>query len=218
MPRYSPIKFKEPPLSAKAKEYLTCFINKHPVAASTTKALFALAIFGGILTAASVAPNVIGAWGYGAAAREREQKNRYNKLRQSFYQLKKERAIVYKGEKEGVEIYEFTKKGRKKIRTFILDSLEIPAPAKWDGKWRVIIFDIPEKYRNARVALSKKLLDMGCYQLQKSVWVYPFPCEEEIEFLKETFEIKPFVNILIATEIDKPEVLEYFGELLGDFV
>lgn len=40
----------------------------------------------------------------------------------------------------------------------------------WDGKWRVVIWDIPEKRRMARDLLRYKLKQLGFSQLQKSIW------------------------------------------------
>ena len=87
-------------------------------------------------------------------------------------------------------------------------------PKKWDGVWRLIIFDIPEKYRARRRDFQEKLKHMGCYQLQKSVWTHPFPCEKEIEMLKDFLHIKPYVDILIVSRMSSGKVLYHFRELL----
>lgn len=218
MPRHRPIRFKAPSFSEEAKEYIGRFTQRHPIASSTTKALLAMAILGVGLTVAVTAPGIVSVWSHSAASRKRAQKARYNQLWQSFYQLKRDKSVVYKGEKNGEAIYEFTSKGQKKIRNFLLDALEILPPRKWDGEWRVIIFDIPEKYRRARQALQSKLADTGCFQLQKSVWVHPFPCEKEVEFLKEFFNIKPFVHILQVKEMTDGKTLYHFKELLEDVI
>src|SRR3989344_3862315 len=71
-----------------------------------------------------------------------------------------------------------------------------------DKKWRIVIFDIPErKGRQARNAMRWKLQKMGFFQLQKSVWVCPYPCEKEIQLVCEVFKINPFVNIVTAEQI-----------------
>jgi phenylacetic acid degradation operon negative regulatory protein len=80
-----------------------------------------------------------------------------------------------------------------------IDNLVIKRLLRWDGVWRVVIFDIPEKHRDARVALSKKLKEMGFCQLQKSVFVFPFSCEKEIDFIKMFYQIEKFI-ILFNTK------------------
>ena len=77
-----------------------------------------------------------------------------------------------------------------------------------------MIFDIPEQYRRARHALKNKLSELGFYPLQKSVWVHPFPCETEIEFLKNHFNIKPYVHILHVNEMPSGKAIYHFKDIL----
>ena len=101
-----------------------------------------------------------------------------------------------------------------KIKKFIFDKLFIKKPKSWDNKWRLIIFDIPEPKKQARFALVKKLKEMDFYQCQKSVWIHPFPCMEEIEFVKDVFNIKPFVKIFTIDEMTDGKTLYHFKDLL----
>jgi DNA-binding transcriptional regulator PaaX len=98
--------------------------------------------------------------------------------------------IIEKGEETFLQI---TKSGRKELIRYNVDELDVVKPKKWDEIWRVVIFDIPEKNRNARVVLSKKLKEIGFYQFQKSVFILPFKCKNEIDFLIEYFNIKKCV-------------------------
>lgn len=93
-----------------------------------------------------------------------------------------------------------TNKGKKRIKEFYFDSLIIPKQKKWDGKWRVVIFDVPNKFNRAREALREKIKELGFYQLQKSVWIHPYPCEDEILFVAEIFRAGSFIEIM---EVDR---------------
>ena len=84
---------------------------------------------------------------------------------------------------------------------FCAGKLEITKQKVWDKKWRIVAFDIPEKKKNGRDALRQKLQELNFYQLQKSVFVCPYPCEKEVHFLSEFFDIGDFVNIIIADNI-----------------
>ncbi|MDP3764784.1 MAG: hypothetical protein Q8Q95_04155 [bacterium] len=95
-----------------------------------------------------------------------------------------------------------TDKGKKKAITFNIDNIEIKKPKIWDKKWRLIIFDIPEKKRAARDVLREALKRMGFYEFQKSVLVHPYPCQDELDYIIEYFDIRPYVRIVIATELD----------------
>jgi len=72
-------------------------------------------------------------------------------------------------EKEGKERIEITEKGKKRIVRYQIDELKLNRPKKWDGQWRIIMFDIPEKFKKGRDALAKKMKDMEIYPMQKSV-------------------------------------------------
>ena len=72
----------------------------------------------------------------------------------------------------------------------------------WDGRWRLVIFDVPEKLRKGRDALREKLKDLGFYELQKSVFIFPYECKNEIDFLIEFFHLRKFVRYGILEKID----------------
>ena len=107
-----------------------------------------------------------------------------------------DRLIDYKEDKDGFVKIVLTKEGQKKALKFKLDEMKIKKPAKWDGEWRIVIFDIPERFKKAREALRKKLKDLGFIKLQESVFVFPYECENEIDFVIEVFLIRPFVKDL----------------------
>lgn len=55
----------------------------------------------------------------------------------------------------------------------------------WDGKWRIITFDVPEENKEDRYFLRENLKWLGLEELQKSVWISPHDIEKEFrEFLK----------------------------------
>ena len=45
---------------------------------------------------------------------------------------------------------------------------------KWDGFWRVIMFDIPERKRSSRDSLRKEILKQGFGRLQDSTYISPY--------------------------------------------
>jgi len=94
-----------------------------------------------------------------------------------------------------------TEKGKLKSLTYHFQQMKIDS-SFWDKKWRVIIFDIPEKLRKGRDALREKLKKLGFYELQKSVFIFPYECEKEINFLIEFFHLKKYVRYAILEKID----------------
>lgn len=147
---------------------------------------------------------------------------RYNKrnadineaiLSRSMAGLNKNKIIIIK-EKDGRFTVKLTEKGKKIVREIQFDNLKIDKPKIWDGRWRIIIFDIPEnKRRRMRDAMRQKLQRLGFYQMQKSVWVFPYECEKEIQLLCEVFEVNPFVNIITSEKIYNDSALKNYFKL-----
>jgi len=54
----------------------------------------------------------------------------------------------------------------------------------WDGRWRLVIFDLPERNNVARVRLRRFLRDHGFGYLQKSVWISPDPLTGLLPYLR----------------------------------
>lgn len=110
--------------------------------------------------------------------------------------------------------YELTKEGEKYLRQVELQNYEINKPKKWDRKWRVIIFDIPEKKRNIRTRVRRIFSSIGLVRLQDSVWVYPYDCEDIVGLLKSDLGVGRDVLYLIVDEIENDRLLRQEFNLL----
>jgi DNA-binding transcriptional regulator PaaX len=56
------------------------------------------------------------------------------------------------------------------------------------------------------------LRQLGFYQLQKSCFIYPFDCRSEIDFISEIYEVSPYVNFIVAREVEgAKELLKLFN-------
>ena len=115
--------------------------------------------------------------------------------------LKKRKFIQIIKRRDGKIKVKLTNKGRKRILEMSLDFIEIKKQLKWDGKWRIVIFDVPIKQNSAREALRNKMKKLGFKQLQKSVWIIPWECEDEILFVAEIFEAEKYIEIIEASYI-----------------
>ena len=73
---------------------------------------------------------------------------------------------------------------------------------KWDGKWRIVIFDIWEKSRQKRNFLRNELSDFGFVKLQNSVWITPYDCEDYVNLLKTDIGVGRGVIYIVADKID----------------
>lgn len=145
--------------------------------------------------------------------REFKKLNKYSKKKVyiAFYDLKKSGDInFYK--KNNQLYFSLTKKGKKRAGWMQVDSLRIKKPRKWDGKWRVLLFDIVELKRFFREALRSKLVGMGFVMLQKSAWIIPYECRDEVETLKSFFGLSnKEVRLLTVQNIgEDKEYKKYF--------
>ncbi len=129
-----------------------------------------------------------------------EKARKRGTLRSTIKRLEKQSLISWK-EVNGETLLILTENGKKKMLQFAIDNLHVKKPDKWDGWWRLIIFDIPENKKLNREIFRRKLKDLEFITLQKSVFVSRYECKDEIDFLRHTLEIAPFVHYILAKEI-----------------
>ncbi len=161
---------------------------------------------GGVISVGLFAPNALRALDkplkfyfkkMDARTREREIKKALTYMRRQ--------GLVSGSYEHGLQI---TEKGWARAEKTSLDELQIPFPKKWDKKWRLVFFDIPEKKKTSRDALTRKIKELGLRQLQKSVWIYPYPCKSEIEQVCAQYEVDSYVTYIETSFIDKQKKLE----------
>lgn len=97
--------------------------------------------------------------------------------------LNRKRIIDFKELEDGSIKIVISQAGKNVIRQYKLDDMKIAKPKKWDDQWRIVIYDIPQKFRKSSDAFRRKIRELGMYQLQKSIWVYPYECIKELDFL-----------------------------------
>lgn len=164
----------------------------------------------GLISVAIVAPNLIGSFAKFNKVFSDKKYNNY-RLRRSLTSLE-DKGLVSIGQEGNKTIIKLTKNGQQKLLKFNVDDLQIKIPKKWDKKFRIVIFDIPERKKKARYAFRSKVKEMGFIQIQKSVWLYLYPCEDEIDFIKEVYEIRPYVRVITAERIDiQNDILKKFN-------
>ena len=122
-------------------------------------------------------------------------------LRRIMEEFKYKRLIDFKENKDGSINIILTKLGEKHAVKYDPENIRIPTPAKWDKKWRVVIFDIPEKKRKIRDTLRHEMKKLGFFELQKSTWVFPYDCRDAVDFLIELYEARNFVRYIVTSEI-----------------
>lgn len=110
-------------------------------------------------------------------------------------------------------VIELSGKGKQKVGLLLAEEFEYQYPKIWDKKWRIVIFDIPERKKRNREILRNKLKEIGFIRLQDSVFVFPFDCNEVIDYLRNLLFIRSNVQYIIAETIDtQTDILRIFLE------
>jgi CRISPR-associated endonuclease Cas2 len=81
-----------------------------------------------------------------------------------------------------------SKRGKQYKLIYDFDNMQLNKE-KWDGQWRLVMFDIPDYKKRARDVLRGKLASLGLYSVQESVFLTPYECEKEIDFICSVFDI-----------------------------
>lgn len=104
--------------------------------------------------------------------------------------------------------FALTDMGRAKLDLATIHALRLPPkPAYWDGQWRLVMFDIPESKQLARSIFRRTLKRLGFKYLQRSVWVYPHPCEQLLAELADRLAIRDVVVIAITSQLSNGQWL-----------
>lgn len=161
--------------------------------------------------------------GYAVGAIERSrrkyewQKSQKDWKKFNLYYLKrnlkrlKEQKIVEVVNQNGQDIIKLTQKGKTKYLKFKLEQLSLQNNT-WDGRWRIVIYDISKFKRNQQTVFRNILKYINFFPLQKSVYLTPYPCEEQILYLREYFGIGDEVLLIWADKLENEEIYkEYFG-------
>jgi hypothetical protein len=175
----------------------------------STKAILEFLGIGGILTAAILAPNAVQVFKFLLKDEKPISWRKFNQsvARQYISRLEKRELIKREIKADQTKI-SLTKKGRAELLKYDIDKIELKKQSeRWDGKWRVIIFDISEQKKSARDALRAKFKNLGMFQLQRSVFIYPFDCKKEIDFIADFFEVGEDILYLEARVADVEEKL-----------
>ncbi len=96
-----------------------------------------------------------------------------------------------------------TSGGEALLRRLELKEYKTSKPKHWDGRWRVLIFDIPEKRKRLREQIRHTLVMIGFIRLQDSVWLYPYDCENLVTLLKADFKIGRELLYLIVDTLEQ---------------
>jgi DNA-binding transcriptional regulator PaaX len=132
------------------------------------------------------------------------------KVRRVLKRLEKRRLISLEGRGDQVQV-KVLENGRIKLLKYSIKSLlEVKMNKKWDGKWFIVVFDVPEVERNKRNFLRKFLNEIGFFLYKQIVYVFPYECEEEIKLVKRIVEGGNYISYFEAGRLEREEEVKEF--------
>ena len=173
------------------------------------QAILAMVALSGVALIAAMAPSAPAALAKLPSVKRAQLRARY---RTALGRLAALGLITFE-KKDGKSYARITDAGRKKL-AFELEKkkLDLSKKHRWNGRWRVVIFDVPERRRKIRDRLRILMQELGFIRLQDSVWVFPYDCEDFITLLKAELKIGSAVLYMVVEEIENDKHLrEHFG-------
>ena len=161
----------------------------------------------GLLAFAAITPNALRLLEY----LPNEKYNLKYRMKSVAGRLVAKRYVVWV-EQDGKIFLRITEAGRK---VFAFEQAKVALKnqkKKWDGRWRMVVFDIPERRGHIRARLRAYMNEIGFVRLQDSVWVYPYDCEELFVFLRTNLRLGKGILYIVAEEIENDSALrKHFG-------
>jgi len=114
---------------------------------------------------------------------------------------------------DGGTFVRLTKRGEKSL-AMVQETMRITnhRPRKWDRRYRLVMFDVPEKRKRTRDLLRREMREVGFLRVQDSAWLYPYDCEEFVALLKADLHIGKDVLYAVIEEIENDKwIRKHFG-------
>jgi DNA-binding transcriptional regulator PaaX len=142
--------------------------------------------------------------------RGRDERNRIWKTIK--YLEQKNRIVIER--RQGRDIVTLTEHGRLILSEDAVAELAVRTPRRWDRKWRLVMFDFPARYERVRAPFRSKLQDLGFKLYQRSVFIFPYECHEEVHTVAQWYGVDDFIRYIVASEIhDTREFAKQFDLL-----
>lgn len=196
------------------KRRIKIFLESDTRAATLTRALLFIAALGGVVAISIAAPNlfkILRVPDY-AERGKRLNKEGFLRSRRACYQLEQRGLIERDFTRGSSNRWRLTLLGKEVIEKIVNSTKKEGAEATvWDGKMRLIIFDVPNAHQYARDAFRHLLKVKGCYPLQRSVWAYPFSCKKELLAAATRLRIQDHVEVYTLEDFDNKNALSFLG-------
>ena len=142
-------------------------------------------------------------------ARSGDQQRILNELRRQ--------GLVHIGQDDDYISYALTPAGAHRLQQVVIDEIDIPHPNKWDHRWRLITFDVPVGQSKARKHFTDHLHNLNFMMLQRSMWVYPYPCFIQLEQVAGHYNVLRYCSFMEVEKLDERstrQLVRHFQSIL----
>jgi CRISPR-associated endonuclease Cas2 len=137
-----------------------------------------------------------------------------NKVKRILKNLQKNNILLLDEKGEEVIVTKVNNENSTVIKYSIKAIIEYKKKKKkWNNKWFMVFFDVPEIQKSKREYLRKFLKQLGFYQYQKSVYIFPYECEKEVVLIKKIVEGAKYMKYIIAEKIEDEGKIKTFFKL-----
>lgn len=148
---------------------------------------------GTVLLAGLVAPGILRSAPILFGSKRKRPKP--NTIRKSVSRLQERGLLSLTNGASGARL-SLTTQGRKFLTKDSWERVDIPKQKRWDGVWRIIVFDIPESRRLGRISFQRTLRRLGFCAIQRSVYVYRYPCRKELYVVLDDQQLAEYVECI----------------------
>ena len=133
----------------------------------------------------------------------RERANHRHRRKLAIERLVEHEFISTRGDRLSI-----TEHGRSALDDRVARTFDLLKTVAWDGKWRIVAFDIPERYSVLRNKVREILKRAGFQKLQHSVWIFPHECAELSLLIQEESGLKKHILYGVLDRIENEERLK----------
>jgi DNA-binding transcriptional regulator PaaX len=100
------------------------------------------------------------------------------------------------------KVFKITERGKARLKAHQVSKDGLNIPERWDGRWYLVTFDIPEAKKVTRNQLILTLKRHGFINYTKGLWLIPYNPTKLIASLRKQLGLKTEIKLIIAQAID----------------
>lgn len=164
-------------------------------------------VVAGAVSIAVIAPSILAGFAQlGLLPRSKDARKEHY-IRKTVKRMAEENMVDVYQDTNGDTVVSITNTGRLFLAKKRLKDIVVERTKKWDGRWRIVSFDVRECKRQSRDELRNVLRSLGFVYVQRSLWAFPYPCDEVITEIAAALSIDDAVLYMTVMSTNKDDWL-----------